>query len=77
MLLQQALKSGRKQVWLMIIRRLSSAKQPKSLWNLGGLTLSQLGRRVLDDVIANNVVGDATELAFFFLLSSAWAVEVP
>jgi membrane protein len=53
----------------MIIRRLSTAKQPKSLWNRGGLTLSQLGRRVLDEVIANNVVGHAAELAFFFLFA--------
>ena len=53
----------------MFIRRLSTAKQPKSLWNLGGLKLSQLGRRVLDEVIANNVVGHAAELAFFFLFA--------
>ena len=45
------------------------AKQPKSLWNLGGLTLSQLCRRVLDEVVANNVVGRAAELAFFFLFA--------
>ena len=53
----------------MFIRRLSTAKQPKSLWNLGGLKLSQLGRRVLDEVIANNVVGHAAELAFYFLFA--------
>jgi len=45
------------------------AKPPKSLWNLGGLTLSQLCRRVLDEVVANNVVGRAAELAFFFLFA--------
>jgi membrane protein len=53
----------------MNIRHLSTAKQPKSLWNLGGLTLSQLGRRVLDEIIANNVVGHAAELAFYFLFA--------
>ena len=53
----------------MIMRRLSTAKQSKSLWNLGGLTLSQLVRSVLDEVIANNVVGHAAELAFFFLFA--------
>jgi|SRR6516164_11532664 len=45
------------------------AKLSGSLWNLGGLTLSQLSRRVLDEVVANNVVGHATELAFFFLFA--------
>ena len=53
----------------MTIRRLSTAEQSKSLWNLGGLTLSQLGRSVLDEVIANNVAGHAAELAFFFLFA--------
>src|SRR6516165_6532467 len=53
----------------MTIRHLSTAKQPRSLWNLEGLTLSQLGRRVLDEVIANNVVGRAAERVFFFLFA--------
>src|SRR6516225_10983098 len=53
----------------MTIRYLSTGKQSKSLWNLGGLTLLQLSRRVLDEVIANNVVGHAAELAFFFLFA--------
>ena len=53
----------------MTIRYLSTGKQFKSLWNLGGLTLSQLSRCVLDEVIANNVVGHAAELAFFFLFA--------
>jgi membrane protein len=53
----------------MTIRYHSIAKQSNSLWNLGGLTLSQLSRRVLDEVIANNVVGHAAELAFYFLFA--------
>jgi|SRR5215469_5020380 len=53
----------------MIIQRLSTAKRSESLWNLGGLTLSQLGRRVFDEIIANNVFGHAAELAFFFLFA--------
>jgi membrane protein len=53
----------------MTTTRLSNVKQSESLWNLGGLTLSQLGRRVLDEIIANNVLGHAAELAFFFLFA--------
>src|SRR5215469_9681187 len=53
----------------MIIQRLSTAKRSESLWNLGGLTLSQLGRRVFDEIIANNVFGHAAELAFYFLFA--------
>jgi len=47
----------------------ANAKQLKSLWTLGGLTLSQLGRDVFDEIIANNVFGQAAELAFFFLFA--------
>jgi membrane protein len=53
----------------MTTRNVSPAKQSESLWDLGGLTLSQLSRRVLDEVMANNVVGHAAELAFFFLFA--------
>ena len=53
----------------MTIGRLSTAEQSKSLWNLGGLTLSQLGRSVFDEIIANNVFGHAAELAFYFLFA--------
>ena len=45
------------------------AKQPTSLWNLGGLTVSQLGRNVFDEIIENNVFGLAAELAFYFLFA--------
>ena len=41
----------------------------KSLWRLGGLTVSQLGRGVLDEIITNNVFGKAAELAFYFLVA--------
>ena len=47
----------------------STAKQPQSLWNLGELTLSQLGRSAFDEIIANNVFGHAAELAFYFLFA--------
>jgi membrane protein len=53
----------------MTVRLLATAKQSESLWNLGGLTLSQLGRGVLDEIIANNVLGHAAELAFYFLFA--------
>src|SRR5215472_9678739 len=45
------------------------AKQPASLWNLGGLTVAQLGRNVFDEIIENNVFGLAAELAFYFLFA--------
>jgi membrane protein len=53
----------------MTMPRLSTAKQSKSLWNLGGLPLSQLGRSVFDEIIANNVLGHAAELAFYFVFA--------
>jgi membrane protein len=53
----------------MTIPRLSTAKQSKSLWNLGGLTVLQLGHRVFDEIIANNVFGHAAQLAFYFVFA--------
>jgi len=53
----------------MTVRLLATAKQSESLWNLGGLTLPELGRRVFDEIIANNVFGHAAELAFYFLFA--------
>jgi membrane protein len=47
----------------------STAKQFESLWRLGGLTLSHLGRDVFEEMIANNVFGRAAELAFYFLFA--------
>ena len=51
----------------MTVRLLATAKQSESLWNLGGLTLSQLCRSVFDEILANNVLGHAAELAFYFV----------
>ena len=45
------------------------ANQPTSLWKLGGLTVSQLARKVFDEIIENNVFGLAAELAFYFLFA--------
>jgi len=53
----------------MTVRFLPTSKQPESLWNLGGLTLSQLGHGVCDEIIENNVLGRAAELAFYFLFA--------
>src|SRR5262249_19490285 len=53
----------------MTVRPLATAKQSESLCNLGVLTLSQLGRSVLDEIVANDVVGQAAELAFYFLFA--------
>jgi hypothetical protein len=40
----------------------STTEHSESLWNLGGLTVSQLRRSVFDEIIANNVFGHAAEL---------------
>src|SRR5215469_5856581 len=47
----------------------STAGQFKSLWELGGMTLPQLGLNVFDQIIENDVFGQAAELAFYFLFS--------
>lgn len=47
----------------------TSPKQVKSLWKLGGLTVSQLGHNVFDQIIENDVFGQAAELAFYFLFA--------
>jgi membrane protein len=41
----------------------------KSFWKLGGLTPWQLGRTVFEQIIADNVFGQAAELAFYFLFA--------
>lgn len=47
----------------------SDPEQFKSLWKLGGLTPVKLGRRVVEQIIADNVFGRAAELAFYFLFA--------
>jgi membrane protein len=47
----------------------STAKEPKSLWKLGGLTPWRLVRSVFDEISANNSLGRASELAFDFLFA--------
>jgi membrane protein len=53
----------------MNIPQASTAKEPESLWNLGGLSVWQLGRNVFDEILANDVFGLAAELAFYFLFA--------
>lgn len=40
-----------------------------SMWKLGGLTLKQLAGRVFDEMVENNLVGRAAELAYFYLFA--------
>ena len=46
-----------------------SLSAAKSTWKLGGLTPGQLARTVFEEIIANNVLGRAAELAFYFLFA--------
>jgi membrane protein len=41
----------------------------ESSWKLGGLTTRQLSRAILEEINANNVLGRAAELAFYFLFA--------
>ncbi len=46
-----------------------NSTKKESLWRLGGLTPVQLGWRVFEQVITDNVFGRAAELAFYFLFA--------
>lgn len=47
----------------------STGKRLESIWNLGGLTLSQLSRRVVHGIQQDDLFGRASELAYNFLLA--------
>jgi membrane protein len=47
----------------------STGKQLESIWKLGGLTLSQLTRRVVHGIQDDDLFGRASELAYNFLLA--------
>jgi membrane protein len=49
--------------------RTSLAQEVASFWKMGGLTFSQLCRRVLDEITANDVFGHAAQLAFYCLFA--------
>jgi membrane protein len=46
-----------------------TAQQSESIWNLGGLTLWQLSRKVVQGINEDDLFGRASELAFNFLLA--------
>jgi len=48
---------------------LSTREQIQSIWELGGLTLKQLGKRIIDGINEDNLLGRAAELAFNFILA--------
>jgi membrane protein len=41
----------------------------ESLWNLGGLTWSELGKRVYNEIWKDDVLGSAAQLAYYFLFA--------
>src|SRR5215469_3024976 len=53
----------------MLSPNTSTARQFKSLWELGGMTLLQLGQNVFSAIIKNDIFGQAAELAFYFLFA--------
>lgn len=53
----------------MTTSTLTTKQQISSIWNLGGLTPPQLGKRVWDEINDNNLLGRASELAYNFLLA--------
>jgi membrane protein len=49
--------------------KLSTAEQVESIWKLGGLTPRQLTRQVAIEVVHDDLLGRASELAYNFLLA--------
>jgi membrane protein len=50
-------------------RETPARTQAKSTWKFGGLSVWQLARNVLGDIVAHNFLGRASELAFDFLFA--------
>ena len=50
--------------------RLSTKQQIESIWKLGGITLKQLGRRVISEIGDDDLVSRASDLAYNFLLAA-------
>jgi membrane protein len=48
---------------------LSTTEQVSTIWNLGGLTVRQLVRKIIAGVSEDNLTGRAAELAFNFVLA--------
>lgn len=53
----------------MTIPKPSTAIPPESFWKLGRLSPQQLFRNVIEEISANNLLGRAAELAFYFLFA--------
>jgi len=50
--------------------RLSTKEQIESIWKLGGITPSQLGKRVWSEIGQDDLVSRASDLAYNFLLAA-------
>jgi membrane protein len=48
---------------------LSTSEQISTIWHLGGLSVSQLGKRIWAGIDEDNLLGRAAELAFNFVLA--------
>lgn len=48
---------------------LSTREQISSIWELGGLTVGQLGKKIINGINEDNLLGRAAELAFNFILA--------
>ncbi len=53
----------------MSASQLTSSEQLESIWKLGGLTPIQLTKKVYSEVLDDNLLGRAAELAYNFLLA--------
>jgi membrane protein len=49
--------------------KLSAGEQISTMWNLGGLTVVQLSKKVFTGIGEDNLIGRAAELAFNFVLA--------
>jgi membrane protein len=54
---------------LMTESKLTTKAQVSTIWNLGGLTLRQLAKKVIAAINEDNLLGRASELAFNFILA--------
>ena len=48
---------------------MSEKQQVKEVWNLGGLSMKELGRRVIHEIQQDDCLGRAAQLAYYFLFA--------
>jgi membrane protein len=53
----------------MASSNLTATQQITTMWNLGGLTLKDAGKRVVAGILENDLFGRASELAYNFILA--------